>query len=258
MVYHQRGFFHVFKWLKWSKLWCRRLPEGRRRVSQRVCDLSQVWGHGHQNLRAVPEHVSLRTASHQVSLQTVPDQASLQKVPNQVSLQKVPEQVSSVLQTLYKRQPIWRCIKESTLGKSLTVALVVLATNVTFNPFEDASRNPHRGKALQLLVDGLTKFILPSELLKNFLESLLYVLIQVILKPCRVKVIQQLHTSCWSCWFTSCWCNKALPIIFLFQGVSTREFIVTMRAAEWLFIMTSCFTVVGVSIREFLVTTRAA
>ena len=32
--------------------------------SPRVCDLSHVWGHGHQSLQAVPEHVSLRTAQH--------------------------------------------------------------------------------------------------------------------------------------------------------------------------------------------------
>ena len=60
------------------------------RVSPRVCDLSHVWGHGHQNLRAVPEHVSLQTASHQISLQIVPNQVSLQRVPNRVSLQREP------------------------------------------------------------------------------------------------------------------------------------------------------------------------
>ena len=32
--------------------------------SPRVCDLSHVWGHGHQSLQAVPEHASLRTAQH--------------------------------------------------------------------------------------------------------------------------------------------------------------------------------------------------
>ena len=66
------------------------LPEGCRQVSLRVCELFHVWGHGHQSLRAVPEHVSLRTASHQVSLQIVPNQVSLQRVPNRVSLQIQP------------------------------------------------------------------------------------------------------------------------------------------------------------------------
>ena len=137
MMYLHMGWEDMHFWFQREvlghvpKLLRRRLPEGRRRVSLRVCELSHVWGHGHQSLRAVPEHVSLQSASHQVSLQIVPNQVSLQSTcTNQ-------QQMLSL---------IWQYMKKSTLWENLTVAPVLIATNVTLNPFEDTSMNPHWGK----------------------------------------------------------------------------------------------------------------